>query len=87
MIVLPAPVERAYSHFVMDRRTGWKSIVDFGAALDSEPDDAVNFWWGAVTVFGMNCMLNIVKQYLQTFPREQINIMFYEDLVWIRYFI
>jgi len=81
LIVLRAPVERAYSHFVMDRRKGWESIADFGAALDSEPDDAENFWWGRRHYIRHGLYANVVKQYLETFPREQIKIMFYDDLV------
>ncbi len=81
LIVLRAPVERAYSHFVMDRRRGWESIEDFGEALDSEPDDADDFWWGRRHYIRHGLYAESVKQYLQTFPRDQVRIMFYDDLV------
>jgi hypothetical protein len=61
LIVLRAPVERAYSHFVMDRRKGWESIADFGTALDNEPDDTVNFWWGRRHYIRHGLYADIVK--------------------------
>lgn len=81
LIVLRNPVDRAYSHFVMDRRKGWEQIDNFGEALNKEPVHADNFFWGRRHYIRHGLYASIVEKYMESFSRDQIKIMFYEDLV------
>lgn len=81
IIALRNPVERAYSHFVMDRRKGWEQIGDFGASLNEEPIQASNFFWGRRHYIRHGLYADAVARYKASFPRKQIKVMFYEDLV------
>lgn len=79
--VLRNPVDRAYSHFVMDRRRGWETIEDFDDALDAEPRQVEEFWWGRGQYVRHGLYANTIRRYQETFPRDQLKIMFYDDLI------
>ena len=79
--VLRNPVERAYSHFVMDRRRGWEPIPDFDDALAAEPTEVEEFWWGRGQYMRHGMYASSIKQYQEAFPRDQLKIMFYDDLI------
>jgi len=81
LLVLRDPVERAYSHFVMDRRRGWEDVRNFDDAIASEPAEANCFWWGRRHYIRHGMYADSVQRYFDLFPREQVHIAFYEDLV------
>lgn len=81
IIALRNPVDRAYSHFVMDRRKGWEQIGDFGESLNEEPIQADNFFWGRRHYIRHGLYADAVERYRESFPRNQIKVVFYEDLV------
>jgi len=79
--VLRNPVDRAYSHFVMDRRRNWESIPDFDDALAAEPADVDEFWWGRRQYVRHGLYANTVRQYQESFAPGQLKVMFYDDLI------
>ena len=79
--VLRNPIDRAYSHFVMDRRRGWESLTSFDDALAAEPAHADEFWWGRRHYVRHGLYANAIRQYQALFPKEQLKVMFYDDLV------
>lgn len=79
--VLRNPVERAYSHFVMDRRRGWETTPEFDDALAAEPADADAFWWGRSQYVRHGLYANSIRQYRDAFAPDQLKIMFYDDLI------
>lgn len=79
--VLRNPVDRAYSHFVMDRRRNWESIPDFHDALAAEPANVDEFWWGRRQYVRHGLYASTVRQYQEAFAPEQLKIMFYDDLI------
>lgn len=81
LVVLRDPIDRAYSHFVMDRRRGWEDIHDFDDALAREPVGTDSFWWGRRHYIRHGLYADNVQRYLESFSRDQIQIMFFDDLV------
>jgi len=79
--VLRNPVDRAYSHFVMDRRRGWETILDFDDALAAEPNEVEEFWWGRGQYVRHGRYANSIRQYQEAFAGDQLKIMFYDDLI------
>lgn len=81
VIVLRQPIDRAYSHYLNDRRARlrWGTFHE-ELHRRYEPGD---WWsWGAeypLIEFGM--YHDKVKRYLDLFPRQQVKILLYDDLV------
>ncbi|MDB6124798.1 MAG: sulfotransferase [Pedosphaera sp.] len=77
--LLRNPVERAYSHYKMEvkreeeKRTFIKAIDETLQSADSEVDSLKRYV--ALGEYG-----RILEDYLQTFPREQLLVLFAEDL-------
>ena len=80
IMVLRNPVDRAYSHFVMDRRRNWESVADFGEALDREPVDIDEFWWGRRQYVRHGMYADTIARFQAAFPNEQLKVMLYDDL-------
>ena len=78
--VLRNPVERAFSDYLMYRRDGVEPEADFGRALDrqdarrrrGEPTG----WYVETGFYGRQ-----LARYLNAFPREQVDVHLFEDLV------
>jgi hypothetical protein len=79
LMVLRNPVERAYSHYLMDFREGWEREPDFGKVLREEPFGIDDFWWGARHNLRHGLYSQRVEEYLQLFPRDQIKILMHDD--------
>lgn len=74
IIMLRQPVERAFSHYLMDCRLGFCS-----ASLEeilSHPEKHQQFYQQYVELGDYYSQL---KRYLATFKKEQVKIIFYED--------
>lgn len=78
IISLRHPVDRAYSHYIMNYYTGVDTNKSFSEALKSEP----NTMWGSCNQYlEMSAYYEQVKIYYDLFPKDQIKILVYED--WI----
>jgi hypothetical protein len=78
IISLRHPVDRAYSHYIMNYYTGVETNKSFSEALKSEP----NTMWGSCNQYlEMSAYYEQVKVYCDLFPKDQIKILVYED--WI----
>lgn len=81
VVVLRQPIDRAYSHYLNDRR----ARLRWGTFHEElhRPHGPRDWWtWGAkypLIEFGM--YHDKVKRYLDLFPREQVKILLYDDLV------
>lgn len=80
IVILRQPADRAYSHFIMDVRTGWIKDRRFVDALNREPIDASNFWWGTRQYFRQSIYAPRIAHLYKCFGREQIKIMLYDDI-------
>jgi len=79
IVILRNPVERAYSHFVMDVRNGWEEISDFAQALDREPMEIEDFWWGKRHYIRHGFYVNALQRFSRAFDSEQIKVLLYDD--------
>jgi hypothetical protein len=80
-IVIPLrhPVERAYSHYLMERRMGLteKSFADHWAEDRSQPVRA----WGAAPLYAENSLYSRgVKRFLDAFGTAQVKMVLLDDL-------
>ena len=81
IIILRQPADRAYSHFIMDIKTGWIQDRSFIQALQREPIAVNDFWWGARHYFRQSIYAPRVAQLLQQFGREKVKILLYDDIL------
>lgn len=78
IISLRHPIDRAYSHYIMNHYTGVDNENTFEEALKAP----INSIWGSCNEYlEMGLYYNQVKAYFDVFPKEQIKILIYED--WI----
>jgi hypothetical protein len=82
IISLREPVDRAYSHWKMNISNGRESE---GISFSQCIDDAFNIKnkaWGVSHLYvDLGLYYEQIKRYLDVFPRENILIVFYRDLV------
>jgi hypothetical protein len=76
--LLRDPVDRAYSAFKYLRAAGAEKIEDFREAIAQEPNrqDYAHIWHYTKE----SCYFAQLKYYYDTFPKEQIHIIFSENL-------
>lgn len=76
IISLRHPVDRAYSHYIMNYFTGVDKYKSFKEALNA-PDNLI---WGSCNQYlEMSSYYEQVKVFFDIFPKEQIKIIVYED--------
>lgn len=78
IMILRNPVERAFSHFLMDLKSG----LETGSFLEAFKKDMAksNKGWGISNVYyEIGMYYEQVKRYLTIFPQEQIKIILYDD--------
>ncbi len=79
VIILRDPVERAYSHYLMDYREGVQNLSFYDALIDDMAREEKG--WGISSLyFELGQYAEQVKRYLKTFPSQQIRIIFFDDL-------
>ncbi|MDG1660872.1 MAG: sulfotransferase [Winogradskyella sp.] len=70
------PVDRAYSHYIMNYYTGVDKKHSFEEALNAKKNQV----WGSCNEYlEMGMYYNQVKAYFDVFPKEQIKVMVYEN--------
>lgn len=78
--ILRHPVDRAYSHFLMNRGRGCEPEADFVKALKRGPERETKQWgwdWQYVKAGLYHAQL---ERYYDRFPREQIQVFLYDQL-------
>jgi hypothetical protein len=76
IISLRHPVERAYSHYIMNYYTGADSNKSFQEALN---DQKIEMWGTCNQYLEMSAYFHQVNAYYEIFPKSQIKILIYED--------
>jgi len=79
--ILRDPAERAYSHYCHNRRDGREPLADFAAALDAEEKRISEGWWASYHYRNQGYYTRQLKRYLGLFPREQMLILVFDDMV------
>ncbi len=76
LMSLRHPVDRAYSHYVMNYFTGVDNNKTFVEALNSKKNE---FWGSCNMYLEMGYYYEQVKEYYKLFPKENIKILIYEN--------
>ena len=79
IVVLRQPVERAYSHYLMDQRMALTNH-SFEDALSEEKKHPVRNWGATSLYLELGLYSEQVKRYVDLFPPQQILIILNEDL-------
>lgn len=78
--VLRHPVDRAYSHFLMNRSRQCEPVADFQLALAKEAERLRAGWSWDWSYVGAGLYYEQLRRYYDLFPREQIKVMPYDLL-------
>ncbi len=79
IIILRNPVERAFSHYVMDLRMGLIK-VNFRKALEDDLNKALKGWGISHLYIELGLYFEQVKRFLDVFPREQVLILLFDEI-------
>ncbi len=80
IMVLRNPVDRAFSHYLMDLRTGYET-ADFMTALQKDMARPSKGWGISNMYIEIGMYAEQVKRYLDAFPKEQIRIYLFDDFI------
>ena len=78
--ILRNPVERAYSHFLMNRRRGVEPMQSFADALDAEEERVASGWDWDWHYVGLGMYSAQIARFLKCFNREDIRLFLYDEL-------
>ena len=79
--ILRNPADRAYSHFAHNLRCFKEPLTDFRAALAAEPERKNQGWSYRYLYRDHGRYAEQLERYSLLFPREQMLILLYDDLV------
>ena len=79
--ILRNPVERAYSHFLMNVRDGLEFITDFSEALQNDENDKVNGKQKMKRYIEIGFYYEQLNRYFKNFLREHIKVYIYDDFL------
>src|SRR5205807_6443730 len=77
-IILRDPVERAYSHYLMDYREGAQSRPFYSALLE-DMHRPKKGWGVSYLYYELGLYAQQVRRYLETFTPERVKILLFED--------
>ncbi|MBK7964580.1 MAG: sulfotransferase domain-containing protein [Bacteroidetes bacterium] len=78
-IILRNPIQRIYSHYLMDRRMGITNLP-FAEALEAEKIYQPRQWGATSLYLELGEYSKQIKRYIEQFPSHQIIILFREEL-------
>lgn len=79
VMVLRQPVERAYSHYLMNIRDMWDYDPGFINALERDFNSSEKGWGKSHLYVELGLYFEQVSRYLKSFPESHIKIFLYED--------
>jgi hypothetical protein len=82
--ILRDPVARLYSHYVMNRQMNREinlEPLDLAAAIEAEPARIADGWGWDWHYVAVGLYARQLRRYFDLFPREQILVLLYDDLV------
>jgi len=77
-LILRDPVERAYSHYLMDYREGAQSKPFYAALLD-DMNRSEKGWGVSYLYYELGLYAGQVQRYLETFKPERVKILMFDD--------
>lgn len=79
--VLRDPVERAYSHWALARRSGFEPLADFEAGVAAEGERWRQDWSMRHTYARASLYHDGLRAFIDRFPRERILVLMFEEFV------
>ena len=80
IVILRHPVDRAYSHFLMNRGRDCEPAETLSKAIGKEAEREAQGWGWDWRYVGAGLYHDQMERYYARFPREQIKVFLYEDL-------
>jgi hypothetical protein len=81
VMMLRNPVDRAFSHYLMDLRIGYETEEDFMIALKKDMARNPKGWGISNLYVEVGMYSEQVKRYIETFPESQRRIYLFDDFV------
>ena len=75
IIVLRDPIERAFSHYLMDLRVGRSTIKSFKQAVYEDMNNNNKLWGFSHLYIELGLYYEQIKRYINVFPKENILIL------------
>lgn len=79
IIILRDPIDRAYSHFLMDTKVGRNKSMNFIEAVELDLKSPTKDWENDHLYIDLGLYYLQVKRYLELFPRKNILILNYDE--------
>jgi hypothetical protein len=79
-IILRNPVERAFSHWLMDLRGGIEKEYDFVKAIKKDYQNNDRCWGNGHLYIDVGLYYEQVKRYIDIFPKNQIKIFLFDEI-------
>jgi hypothetical protein len=79
IIILRDPIERAFSHYIMNLRDGFTKETDFIKEVISDYNKSQKGWGVSHLSIELGLYYEQVKRYLDIFPRDNIKIILFDD--------
>lgn len=81
IMILRSPVDRAYSHYCMDKASGRVRTNSFVTAVENDFRNPSKAWGGKHLYVELGLYYEHVRNYLDIFPQKQVKVIFYDDWV------
>ncbi len=81
IILLRDPIQRAFSHFLMDLKDGNQSEENFKKALQNDAKTQPKVWGLSHLYTEIGYYYNQVKNYIDTFSSNQVKVILYKDFI------
>ncbi|MFA9461840.1 sulfotransferase family protein [Thiohalorhabdus sp. Cl-TMA] len=79
VVLLRNPVERAFSHYMMDVRNGVQNLTFYEALLQDWNTESRG-WWTSSLYIDLGLYATQLSRYLNYFEREQIGVFLFSEL-------
>lgn len=79
IIILRDPIERAFSHFLMDLRVGRSKSSNFINAVEMDLKSRTKYWENDHLYIELGMYYEQIRRYLEVFPNENILILDYAE--------
>lgn len=79
LMILRNPVERAWSHYMMNRKLGYPVKDNFLGEFHNDTQKEPQGWGITANYFRLGLYAEQLQRFLKVFPRNQIKVITYDD--------
>jgi len=81
IMILRNPVDRAWSHYLMNQKLGYRVLPQFLQEIDRDRSVQPRGWGITANYFELGLYDDQVNRFFEVFPETQMKILLYEDFV------